>query len=117
VAVTDLRRDAREARREEYGARDRTPATWSGVKLAWRTVWRCTFMLAARAGGVGPAWTAIRLFERRDAAEGLGIAHQELTRAALIPLAFTIGDASTPGARPPLATSMRWNSRDGVAAS
>lgn len=62
VDVTDLRRDAREARREEYGARDRTPATGSGVNLARRTVWRCTFMLAARAGGLGTAWTAIHLF-------------------------------------------------------
>jgi len=47
----------------------------------------------------------------------LDIAHQELTHAALIPVAFTIGDAIAPGARLPLATCVRWNSRDGVAAS
>jgi hypothetical protein len=74
-------------------------------------------MLAARAGGLGTAWTAIHLFERRDAAEGLDIAHQELTHAAAILVAFTIGDAFTPGARLPLATCARWNCRDGVAAS
>jgi hypothetical protein len=117
VDVTDLRPDAREVRREEYGARDRTPATGSGVKLARRTVWRCTFMLAARAGGMGRAWTAIHRFERRDAAEGLDIAHQELTHAAAILVAFTIGDAFTPGARLPMATCVRWNSRDGVVAN
>jgi hypothetical protein len=74
-------------------------------------------MLAARAGGPGRAWTAIHLFERQDTAEGLDIAHQELTHAALIPVAFTIGDAFTPGARVPPATCVRWNSRDGVAAN
>lgn len=111
VNVTGLRRDARAARREEYSARDRTPVMGSGVKLARPTVWRCTFMLAARAGGLGSAWTAVHLFERRDAAEGSDIAHQELTHAALIQVTFTIGDAFTPGARLPPATCVRWNSR------
>ena len=80
------------------------PAVWS-------------FMLAARARGLGTAWTTIHLFYEREAAEILGIPYGEVMQAALIPLAYTIGGDFKPGARLPLDTFVhweRWGSADPV---
>lgn len=80
------------------------PAVWS-------------FMLAARARGLGTAWTTIHLFYEREAAEILGIPYDEVMQAALIPLAYTIGGDFKPGARLPLDTFVhweRWGSADPV---
>ncbi len=71
------------------------PAAWS-------------FMLAARARGLGTAWTTIHLFYEREAAELLGIPYDEVMQAALIPVAYTIGDEFRPGARLPLDTFVHW---------
>jgi nitroreductase len=78
------------------------PAVWS-------------FMLAARARGLGTAWTTLHLFYERDAAEVLGIPYDEVTQTALIPLAYTIGGEFKPGARLPLETFVHWNGWDGPA--
>jgi len=78
------------------------PAVWS-------------FMLAARAGDLGTAWTTLHLFYERDAAEVLGSPYDEVTQTALIPLAYTIGDEFKPGARLPLETFGRWDGWDGAA--
>lgn len=71
------------------------PAVWS-------------FMLAARARGLGTAWTSIHLFYEREAAEVLGIPYDEVSQVALIPLAHTIGTDFKPGAREPLERFARW---------
>ena len=71
------------------------PAVWS-------------FMLAARALGLGTAWTTIHLFYEREAAEVLGIPYDEVSQVALIPLAHTVGDRFRPGARKPLDGFARW---------
>jgi nitroreductase len=71
------------------------PAVWS-------------FMLAARARGLGTAWTTIHLFYEREAAEVLGIPYDEVMQAALIPVAYTIGDRFQPGSRLPLDTFVHW---------
>jgi nitroreductase len=75
------------------------PAVWS-------------FMLAARARGLGTAWTTLHLFYERDAAEVLGIPYDQVTQVALIPVAYTLGDDFKPGARLPLETFVRWNTWD-----
>jgi len=49
------------------------PAAWS-------------FMLAARARGLGSAWTTLHLFHEREIAELLGTP-EEITQAALFPVA------------------------------
>jgi len=54
------------------------PAAWS-------------FMLAARARGLGTAWTTIHLFHHDEVSELLGIPH-EWTQTALFPVAFYTGD-------------------------
>ena len=62
------------------------PAVWS-------------FMLAARARGLGTAFTTVHTAAEADAAEVLGIPYDEVTQVALIPLAHTIGDPFKPAVR------------------
>jgi nitroreductase len=72
------------------------PAVWS-------------FMLAARARGLGTAWTTIHLFHEREAAEVLGIPYGEVSQVALIPLAHVVGSSFKPGPREPLDSFARWD--------
>jgi len=72
------------------------PATWS-------------FMLAARARGLGTCWTTLHLPHERETAELLGIPYDEVMQAALIPLAHTIGDEFQSGPRGPLDTIGHWD--------
>jgi nitroreductase len=71
------------------------PATWS-------------FMLAARARGLGTAWTTLHLVYEKEAADVLGIPYDEVMQAALIPVAYTLGDEFNPGTREPLDTMVHW---------
>lgn len=50
-----------------------------------------SFMLAARARGLGTSWTTLHLMYERDVAELLGIPYEEVMQTALSPLAFTVG--------------------------
>jgi nitroreductase len=72
------------------------PAAWS-------------FMLAARARGLGTVWTTFHLRHEREAAELLGIPFGEVMQAALIPVAYTVGTDFRPAARAPLDTMVHWD--------
>ena len=72
------------------------PATWS-------------FMLAARARGLGTCWTSLHLFFEEEAAQVLGIPHAEVMQAALIPVAYLKGDEVKPSPRDPLQGSLHWD--------
>jgi nitroreductase len=72
------------------------PATWS-------------FMLAARARGLGTAWTSLHLEYERDAAEVLGIPFELVTQVALIPVAHTIGTDFKSGKRIPTGDRVHWD--------
>lgn len=65
------------------------PATWS-------------FCLAARARGLGTAWTTLHLVHEREAAEILGIPYDLVTQVAMLPVAWTQGTDFKPGPRRPL---------------
>jgi nitroreductase len=73
------------------------------VPAAW------SFMLAARARGLGTVWTTFHLMHERDAAEILGIPYDEVTQVALIPVAYTIGTDFKPGKRKSLDTMVHWD--------
>ena len=77
---------------------------WGSILPA---VW--SFMLAARARGLGTTWTTIHLFFERDAAEVLGIPSDKITQAAMIPVAYTRGDDFSPASREPLDAVVHWN--------
>jgi nitroreductase len=49
------------------------------------------FMLAARARGLGCAWTTEHLKREQDVAEILGIPYPDVTQCGLFPVAYTIG--------------------------
>lgn len=72
------------------------PATWS-------------FMLAARARGLGTCWTTFHLRYEEEAADILGIPYREVTQTALIPVAYTKGTDFKPASRGPLDEVVRWN--------
>jgi len=72
------------------------PAVWS-------------FMLAARARGLGSAWTTIHLMFESEAAAILGIP-DTITQAALLPVAYFEGDDFKPTRRIPAREITYWNS-------
>jgi nitroreductase len=72
------------------------PAVWS-------------FMLAARARGLGSAWTTIHLMFEREAAAILGIP-DHITQAALLPVAWFKGDDFKPAKRIPSREITFWDS-------
>ena len=91
------------------GRMDGLPASaqagaWGSVLPA---VW--SFMLAARARGLGTAWTTLHLGHEREAAAILGIPYQDFTQAALVPVAHVRSTAFKPAHRIPLAEVIHWN--------
>lgn len=91
------------------GRTDNMPAVrqasrWASIiPAAW------SFMLAARARGLGTAWTTFHLRHEREAADILGIPYDQVMQAALIPVAYTIGTQFRPGPRRPLDTMTHWD--------
>jgi nitroreductase len=76
------------------------PAIWS-------------FQLALRSRGLGSAWTTFHLAHERAAAELLGIPYDDVTQAALLPVAYTIGTDFRPAKRRPVEEITHWNSWNG----
>jgi nitroreductase len=72
------------------------PAAWS-------------FMLAARARGLGTAWTTLHLKYEREVAELLGIPYERYTQAALIALGFHTGGEFKPAERIALEPIVHWD--------
>lgn len=71
------------------------PAAWS-------------FMLAARARGLGSAWTTLHLVHEAEAAAALGIP-DDWTQTCLLPVAYFQGDDFKPAARLPVEQVTSWN--------
>jgi nitroreductase len=78
--------------------------TWGSILPA---VW--SFMLAARARGLGTAWTTAQGPLERQLADVLGVPYDEVMLAALIPLAFTIGTDFRPAKRIGRDEVLHWN--------
>ena len=72
------------------------PAMWS-------------FMLAARARGLGTCWTTVHLFMEQQAAEVLGIPFESVQQVCLTPVAFTTGTDFKPAHRPPADSIIHWD--------
>ncbi len=71
------------------------PAAWS-------------FMLAARARGLGCCWTTVHLMDAPAAAAALGIP-DGVTQAALLPVAYYTGETFKPAGRHPLDEVVYWD--------
>jgi nitroreductase len=68
-----------------------------------------SFMLAARARGLGTAWTTLHLVYEREVAEVLGIPYEKFTQAGLTPVAFFTGTGFKPAARIALEGITHWD--------
>ena len=87
---------------EDLGAMTQAGVYGSILPGAW------SFMLAARARGIGMAWTTLHIRHEDEVAELLGIpAH--VTQAALFPMAHFTGDDFKPAPRVPLSQVVHWN--------
>jgi nitroreductase len=75
----------------------------SVIPAAWN------FMLAARARGLGTAWTTLHLMQEKEVAEILGIPYEQYMQVALIPIAYTKGTSFKAAYRPPVETVMHIN--------
>ncbi len=69
-------------------------------------VW--SFQLAARARGLGSAWTTFHLFHEQEVAEMLGIP-ESVTQVALLPVGFYTGSTFTPATRRPASEITYFN--------
>jgi nitroreductase len=89
---------------------ERTSTAWQSSR--WGTIgpaaW--SFMLAARARGLGGVWTSFHLAHEREAAELLGIPYDDVMQIALIPVAYTLGTDFRPARRSPLEAVLHWDS-------
>jgi nitroreductase len=72
------------------------PAMWS-------------FMLAARARGLGTAWTTVHLMMEQQVADIVGIPFGTVQQACLSPLAYTKGTDFKPAARPDADSIIHWD--------
>lgn len=79
-------------------------ASWWGgsVQASW------SFMLAARARGLGSLWTTMHIKRADEVAELLGLP-ETYRQIALIPVAYTVGTEFKPATRPPLDAVVHWN--------
>lgn len=68
-----------------------------------------SFMLAARARGLGTAWTSMHLTREQEVADLLGIPYDTVAQAVLTPLAYTKGTDFKPAKRPPAENFMHWD--------
>jgi len=91
------------------GRTDRAPVTdqagtWGSILPA---VW--SFMLAARARGLGTTWTTAQAPLERELSALLGVPYDEVMLAAFIPLAYTIGTDFRPAPRIPREHVLHWD--------
>ncbi len=72
------------------------PATWS-------------FMLAARARGIGTCWTTVHLMQEQAVADIVGIPFDSVQQVCLTPVAYTVGTDFKPVARPEPDSIIHWD--------
>ncbi len=85
---------------------DRTSAL-AGLGNIHPALWR--FMLAARARGLGTAWTSMHRSREQDVADILGIPYDTVAQAVLTPLAYTKGTDFKSAARPDPDMVIHWD--------
>lgn len=91
-----------EGRVENAGVLAQASIYGSILPAAW------SFMLAARARGLGSAWTTLHLMYEKEAAKLLGVP-DHVTQAALLPIAWFKGADFKPAARVPASRVTHWN--------
>ena len=92
------------------GARlDGAPAMMSASMLGNILPGMWSFMLAARARGLGTAWTTVHLMMEQQVADILEIPFDTVQQVCLSPLAYTKGTDFKAAARPPVDSILHWD--------
>lgn len=91
-----------EGRVERAGVIGQASVYGSILPAAW------SFMLAARARGLGSAWTTLHLAFEQEVAGILGVP-ASVTQAALLPVAHYTGSGFNPAKRLPAGELTHWN--------
>ncbi|MGH7896016.1 MAG: nitroreductase family protein [Candidatus Binatia bacterium] len=91
-----------EGRVEQAGVVAQASIYGSILPAAW------SFMLAARARGLGSAWTTLHLFHEQEAAKLLGIP-DHVTQTALFPVAYFTGTDFKPAKRTATNLATHWD--------
>ena len=94
------------------GRLDGVPAFASASMLGGVLPAMWSFMLAARARGLGTCWTTMHLARERDVAEILGIPFDTVQQVCLTPVAYTKGDKFGRAKRPGADEVIHWNRWD-----
>ncbi|MCB9382004.1 MAG: nitroreductase family protein [Acidimicrobiaceae bacterium] len=91
------------------GRVDNTPAMIATSLLGNVMPAMWSFMLAARARGLGTCWTTVHLFMEQQVAEILGIPFESVQQVCLSPVAYTVGTDFKPANRPPADSIIHWD--------
>lgn len=92
------------------GARvDGAPAMMAASMLGNVLPAMWSFMLAARARGLGTSWTTVHLMMEQQVADILGIPFDSVQQVCLSPLAHTIGTDFKPASRPEPDSVIHWD--------
>jgi nitroreductase len=91
------------------GRVDGQPAMMSASMLGNILPAMWSFMLAARARGLGTAWTTLHLMMEQQVADVVGIPYAEVQQVCLSPLAYTVGTDFKPAMRPDPDTVIHWD--------
>ena len=91
------------------GRADNVPAMASAAMMGNVLPGMWSFMLAARARGLGTAWTTLSLMREREVADIVGIPFDSVQQACLSPLAYTIGTDFKRAMRPEPDTIIHWD--------
>lgn len=87
---------------------DGVPAAQSASSLGNILPAMWSFMLAARARGLGTAWTTLHLMKEEEVANVVRIPFETTQQVCLTPLAFTKGTNFKPALRPHPDTVIDW---------
>lgn len=91
---------------------DNSPAFASVSMLGGVLPAMWSFMLAARARGLGTCWTTLHLAREREVADVLGIPFHRVQQVCLSPLAYTKGDNFGRAKRPDVEDVLHWDRWD-----
>lgn len=91
------------------GRADELPALMAASMMGSILPGMWSFMLAARARGLGTAWTTLTLMMEKELADVVGIPFDDFQQACLTPLAHTIGTDFKPAMRPDPETIIHWD--------
>ncbi len=91
------------------GRVDGAPAMMSASSMGNILPGMWSFMLAARARGLGTAWTTISLMMEKEVADIVGIPFDDIQQACLTPLAYTVGTDFKRALRPDPDSIIHWD--------